>query len=124
VLSINLDPRSGPAWRLYQKRGLWSLFPSVDKPAGCLSHFILWRGRVLCCSADDDDGGPQEIPEIKIERILGVLQGGRKAGFVQIADELDEVPWDVLAVCRSLGRSGVLEEGLGKQRGIFSVRGG
>jgi hypothetical protein len=29
-----------------------------------------------------------------------------------------------LAVCRSLGRSGVLEEGLGKQRGIFSVRGG
>lgn len=124
VLSINLDPRSGPAWRLYQKRGVWSLFPSIDKAAGCLSHFILWRGRVLWCSADDDDGGPQEIPEIKIERILGALQGGRKAGFVQIADELDEVPWDVLAVCRSLGRSGVLEEGLGKQRGIFSVREG
>jgi hypothetical protein len=39
-------------------------------------------------------------------------------------DELDEVPWDVLAVCSSLVRPGVLEEGLAKQRGIFSVKGG
>ena len=124
VLSINLDPRSGPAWRLYQKRGIWSLFPSIDKLAGCLSHFILWRGRVLWCGAADDDGGPQEIPEIKIERIVQTLQAGRKAGFVQIAEELDEVPWDVLAVCRSLVRRGVLEEGLGKHRGNFSVKGG
>jgi len=124
VLSINLDARSGPAWRLYLKRGVWSLFPSIDKSAGCLSHFILWRGRVLWCGADDDDGDPQEIPEIKIECIVDALQGGRKAGFVQIADELDEVPWDVLAVCGSLVRPGVLEEGLGKQRGIFSVKGG
>jgi hypothetical protein len=31
---------------------------------------------------------------------------------------------DVLAVCRGLVRRGVLEEGLGKQRGVFSVKGG
>jgi hypothetical protein len=37
----------------------------------------------------------------------------------QIADELDEVPWDVLAVCRSLVRRGVLEEGLAQQRELF-----
>ena len=35
-----------------------------------------------------------------------------------------QVWWDVLAVCGSLVRPGVLEEGLGKQRGIFSVKGG
>src|SRR5205823_167273 len=44
TLSINLDPRSGAAWRLYQRRGRWSLFPSIDKTAGCRSHFILWGG--------------------------------------------------------------------------------
>lgn len=60
VLSINLDPRSGRAWRLQHRRGKWSLFPSIDKPSGCLSHFILWAGQILWC---DRIGGGEE-PEL------------------------------------------------------------
>ena len=64
------------------------------------------------CGAEDDDGGPQENSEIKAERVVKALQGGRKPDFVQIADELDEVPWEC---------AGGLT--LGKQRGIFFVKG-
>jgi len=42
--------------------------------------------------AEDDDGGPQENSEIKVEHVVKALLGGREPGFVQIADELDEVP--------------------------------
>jgi hypothetical protein len=68
-------------------------------------------------------GGPQENSEIKVERVVKVLQGGRKPGFVQIADELDEVPWECaggLAEPRSSRRA---RRGVGKQRRIFSVKG-
>lgn len=122
ILSVNFDARSGPAWRLYKKRGTWSLFPSIDKTSGCLSHFILLHGRILWCDSLDDDEGGNEAVEIGPERILAALRHGHPAGFVQIADELEELPWDVLTACRSLRRRGVLEEGTGKQRGIFSVK--
>jgi hypothetical protein len=121
ILSINLDPRSGPAWRLYRKRNAWSLFPSIDRPTGCLSHFILWSGRVMWCGPEDEDSGAPEIPEISAERILDAL-GDRPTGFVQVADNLDEIPWDVLGACRKLVRQGLLQEGLGKQRGNFWKR--
>ncbi len=117
ILSINLDPRAGPAWRLYRKNGAWSLFPSIDKPTGCLSHFILWRGHVLWCGLNDEQGaGPES--GIDIGRILGVI-GCQPMSFVQIADQLDEVPWDVLAGCRKLVIQGFLTEGSGNQRGNF-----
>ncbi len=70
------------------------------------------RGVVLWCGAEDDDGGPQENSEINDERVVNALQGGRKPGFVQIAYELDEVPWEC---------AGGLA--LGKRRGILSVKG-
>lgn len=122
ILSVNLDARSGPAWRLYKKRGAWSLFPSIDRTSGCLSHFILWNGRVLWCSGLEDDEGGGGLIVIIAERILETLHNGRSAHFVQIAEELDDVPWDVLAACRSLARQGILDEGTGKQRGIFHIK--
>jgi hypothetical protein len=121
ILSINLDARSGPAWRLYRRRGVWSLFPSIDKTSGCLSHFILWNGRVLWCSGLDEDEGGDAPTEISADRILDTFRDGRSASFVEIADELDEVPWDVLTACRRLAREGILIEGTGRQRGIFSI---
>ena len=80
-----------------------------------------WCG-TLVFGAEDDDGGPQENSEIKVERVVEALQGGRKPDFIQIADELDEAPWECAAAWRSLVRRGVLEEGLGKQRGIFPLK--
>jgi hypothetical protein len=70
------------------------------------------RGVVLWCGAEDDDDGPQENSEINVVRVVNARQGGRKPGLVQIADELDKVPWE---------RAGGLA--LGKQRGILSVKG-
>jgi hypothetical protein len=49
---------------------------------------------------------------------------GRLVYAREIADELDEVPWDVLTACRILVRQEILDEGTGKQRGIFSIRRG
>ena len=118
VLSINLDPRSGPAWRLYRRRGHWSLFPSVDRPTGCLSHFILWRGRVLWCDREGEEGEPEIYADLS-ERVIGALQGDESVGFVELADRLDEVPWDVLGTCRHLVRADILEEDSGEPRGIF-----
>lgn len=41
--------------------------------------------------------------------------------FVDLAGKLDEVPWDVLSLCRYLVRRGVAEEQPGEPRGIFSA---
>lgn len=55
VLSINLDPRTGKAWRLRQDRFGVTLLPSVWRTSGCKSHFILWRNAVWWCRAGADD---------------------------------------------------------------------
>lgn len=39
--------------------------------------------------------------------------------FSEVAEYLNEVPWDVLMVCRHLVRSELAHEGMGKQRGSF-----
>jgi hypothetical protein len=46
LLTINLDPRTGPHWRLLRSRSRVSLSPSVWRTSGCHSHFILWKNRV------------------------------------------------------------------------------
>ncbi len=120
VLSINLDPRSGPAWRLYKRAGRWSLYPSIDRTSGCMSHFILWNGRI--CWADAYDSAEEDAPDRLSPPVLALLNGRVSASYVQLADEIGELPWDVLAACRALARKDVLVEGSGKQRGIFSVK--
>jgi hypothetical protein len=41
TLTVNLDRRTGPAWRLYVEGQAVSLFPSVWRNSGCRSHFIV-----------------------------------------------------------------------------------
>jgi hypothetical protein len=60
VLSINLDPRTGKAWRLRQDRFGVTLLPSVWRTSGCKSHFILWRNAVWWCRAAADDDTVEE----------------------------------------------------------------
>ena len=79
---------------------------------------------MLRCGAEDDDGGPQENSEIKVERVVEALQGERKPDFIQIRDELDDVPWECAGGLAGALCWGVVGEGLGEQRGIFfSVKG-
>lgn len=119
VLSVNLDGRSGKAWRIYERRGRWSLFPSIDRTTGCQSHFVLWRGHVLWCDFDDHDE-PVDATPVHSDRILPLFSGG-PVNYVHLADQLDEIPWDVLTACRGLVRSGQLVEGEGRERGVFRI---
>lgn len=45
---INLDSRTGPAWKLYKNRrtGL-SLYPSVWRKSECKSHYVIWRNQIF-----------------------------------------------------------------------------
>lgn len=120
ILSVNLDPRSGPAWRMYKRRGRWSLYPSIDRTSGCFSHFILWNGRIIWADSDADELNIETYDRL-MQPVLTALQDRASASYVQLADELGELPWDVLSVCRTLVRQNRLTEGTGKDRGVFSA---
>lgn len=103
VLSINLDARSGPAWRAYRRGRQWTFYPSIDRSTGCKSHFILIRGDIFWC--DWDEGGyVTSAPSGLADRILPLL-GETPASYVDLADKLGEIPWDVLTECRALVRA-------------------
>lgn len=120
VLSINLDRSVGPAWRLYHRRGAWSLYPSIDRPTGCQSHFILSNKRIIWC--DWWDWYDEEDLEEQIEVVRPYLRQDHFTDFVQIAGAIDAIPWDVLVACRALVRRGIAEEGSGRDRGAFRLK--
>jgi Family of unknown function (DUF6527) len=120
VLTINLDARTDKAWRYYIRRNQISLFPSVWRDTGCGSHFILWNQLIIWCDAtgwgkkvEVEDGA--SLRSRVLQKILFTW-----VHYTEIAQSLDEVPWDVEWVCSDLVRKGrVLEEGVGKMRGYF-----
>jgi Family of unknown function (DUF6527) len=119
VLSINLDPRAGRAWRLYERRGAWSLFPSIEKPNGCRSHFILSRGRIVWC---DWWNWPDDREVVRhLQPIKAYLRSHADASYVEIAERLDDLPWDTLQACRVLVDRGEASEGVGDRRGHFRL---
>lgn len=118
---VNLDRRAGPAWRLYGNGQNLSVFPSVWRESGCCSHFIIWRGRIHLFDqyldgdiADSADNSPA-LSEAPVRGMLDV----NMQDYIQIAERLDAIPWDVLLVCRKLVRSGLAVEGEGDLRGFF-----
>jgi len=117
---INLDPRAGPAWRLYINRGAVTVYPSVWRESGCCSHYIIWRDRILLFGQNEEDlEFPDDetlpLPEAVYER----LPAEGMVLFSEIAEALDALPWDVLKICRRLVRKGLVREGRAKQRGWF-----
>jgi hypothetical protein len=122
-IPVNLDARAGKAWRLYRgaATGL-TLFPSVWRDTGCQSHFIVWRDRILMLDFDRGLGvSPRDSLDLATlsRRVLDVWPSGRLVSYVEVADALQEIPWDVLEACRNLVRGGSLLEGAGEQRGTF-----
>jgi hypothetical protein len=124
---INLDARSGKAWRLYRnaRTGL-SVFPSVWRDSGCRSHYIIWRNKIYLFSSDsdgldepDNNGAWQQL----IAAVTKQLPNDRVISYLEIADSLDAIPWDVLIVCRQLVRDKVAREGRGPLSGHFSLIG-
>jgi hypothetical protein len=123
-LPINLDPRAGPAWRLYRERSRGiTLFPSVWRESGCRSHFILWRGRFYMIDGQGEDFErttlSTDVQNAMVKSIQDALPVAKLLPFSQIAEKLNAIPWDVLLICRQLVRAGAAREGKGQQHGCF-----
>lgn len=119
IITLNLDPRTGRAWRLYQSPKGLTLFPSVWRDTGCQSHFVLWNDVLYWVEAFD--AAESDIPlgtELE-DRVWAVLRPDALIGFVEIADTLDEIPWAVLQVCRRLVEAKRSVEGSGSLRNFF-----
>ena len=108
VLTINVDRRCGRAWDLYLRKEQLSIFPSYWRADGCLSHFIVWRNRILWCDSLDFFE-PQNISSLN-SSVLARLSVSSYISYQSIANEIDEIPWDVLWSCRSLVLEGLAEE--------------
>ena len=120
-LTVNLDPTLGPAWRLYRGRRGLTLFPSVWRESGCGSHFIVWGDTVLWCDRweeDNRDPEPDGDQALFANRVLQRF-GSSLRPYAAVAEELGEIPWEVLRASRRLAIAGHIEEGRGKQVGWF-----
>jgi hypothetical protein len=103
ALVINLDKRAGPAWRIYRRGEAISLFPSYWRDTGCESHFVLWGNHVYWCEWDDDSLWTNTSA---IEERVLLAMPEHFINYEDLAEKLDEVPWDVLQACNALVRKG------------------
>jgi hypothetical protein len=117
VLTVNLDRRSGPAWRFYLEEDSVSLYPSVWRHTGCESHFIVWRSRIYWCDwGEEFVATSTEFEQLVLGKLTGQLQA-----CSDIAEQLDAVPWAVLSACQRLRRRGLVQSGPGEQRSLFRL---
>lgn len=120
ALTVNLDGRSGPAWRLYDgPRGV-TLYPSVWRDGGCRSHFILWHDRILWCSRFVDASDEPPLPDGLAARVAAVLDGTPRTAEA-IAARLDAIPWEVAKAADSLAARGCAKATSGSPR-LYSNR--
>ena len=108
---INLDPRAGPAWRLYRnlKKEL-SLYPSVWGESDCRSHYVIWRNQIFLFGRyeDDLDSSPQpDDMRSLIETVRERLPATGLVPFFEIAEAVNAIPWDVLMASRQRSGSGL-----------------
>src|SRR5260221_10970085 len=68
IISVNLDPRTGRAWRLFEQPHAASLLPSVWLAAGCRSHFFVWKNDVWWCGDSWNDDWVDEVDEDTSDR--------------------------------------------------------
>jgi len=101
-LVLNLDRRSGPAWRLYRRGIALTVYPSYWRDTKCESHFILWNGRILWCDWSDNDSFWERSNDME-DRVLARLPF-EYVNYEVVADQLDEIPWTVLQACHALVR--------------------
>ena len=102
-LIVNLDAHSRDAWTTYETVKGWTLFPSYWRDSGCESHFIVWNDRVFWCRDwwDDEDYDWSISQDIE-GAVLQALPKEKFASVLDVANELEVIPWDVLQACRQL----------------------
>lgn len=53
LIQLAIDPTGRPRWRVrFDKNGLASLHPSIQRAVGCRSHFFLRNGKIVWCKDD------------------------------------------------------------------------
>lgn len=114
---INLDSRTGPAWRLYRSRKGITLYPSVWRDSGCGSHFIIWHGRIFWCDFEYLEDEEDQGLDARVAQTLTLTL----TPYWEIAECLTETPWAVMLSCRRLKRRGIAKEGTGKGKGTFGL---
>ncbi len=102
TLVLNLDRRAGPAWRLYKRGASLTVHPSYWRDTKCESHFILWNSRIIWCDWRDYDSIWERSNDIE-ERVLAMLPT-EYVSYDDLAEQLQEIPWDVLQACHALVR--------------------
>jgi len=122
VLTINLDKRAGPAWRIYLDRRGLSLYPSVWRDSGCGSHFIVWRNRILWCDTSDESD-VEFADDLSLDaRVLDALNEKTFTSHELLADAIGELPWEVQQVCKRLVRKGLIVRARGTKRQEYRLR--
>lgn len=117
ILTINLDPRSGKAWRLDRGAdGTFSLFPSVWRTHGCRAHFIIWRSGLYSVGRDYLPIRRRSNVE---NQILNVLADGMSTPL-KMADVIDEDPWMVAVCLETLATRGVVQL-VDNERDIYRI---
>jgi hypothetical protein len=108
ILTINLDPRSGKAWRLDRRHGELTLYPSIWRKQGCKSHFIIWRDLVRWCDGFDN----QWVPSSEDQQAILQSLANHREEFVHyevLAEECSMNPWDAAWAGSALKRKGKIE---------------
>jgi len=106
-LLINLDSRSGDAWRLYRKSSKFTLYPSYWRDTACGSHFIIWNNKIHWCYQYDEYFEEKEVPDEIQDVILHGLPDDRYINFLELADKFNLIPWECLQACRALVKKGL-----------------
>lgn len=104
-LAINLDRRTARAWRLYDRANHLTLFPSVWRDGGCGAHFIVWNDRILWCGYRGVEDNSPDYDSGLEAMVLSALSETPQTDW-ELADQIDEIPYDVDRVLRKLAKSG------------------
>lgn len=115
TVTVNIDPRSGKAWRADLRDEKLSLYPSVWRDDGCGAHFIVWSNHVFWC--DRSFRRPEIRPSV-VSDIRKALRPTEFRSYADIAIETGIHPWEALWACQTL-----VERGLAKVREQSSFAG-
>ena len=121
-LPINLDKRTGPAWKLYYPGSQASLYPSVWRESGCEAHFILSRGRVWLLGGSDDDWSRDTVVDEVLLDLVRQTLTDVPAHYFDIAEQVGAEPWETYEACRRLVRQDEAEQGRGSKWGLYNAK--
>lgn len=119
-ITINLDPRAGKAWRLYKTTQGITIFPSIWRDNGCESHFIIYRNHILWCDFERDYSytGMYES-NVNLDMMVQKSLSHEFKSYVEIAEKINEIPWDVRNSCVRLVNAKKAIQGQGSNRDLF-----